>query len=67
MRPEHIIKLIQLRSKYRALSEIEECFPKNSKHAAAILVNKKMNETLFEIELIENYEQPKGAYQKNKS
>ena len=67
MAPEQVVKLIQLRAKYKTLSEIEECFPKGSKHTAAILVNKQMNETLFQIELIESYEQPKGAYTKNKS
>ena len=67
MNPEHIIKLIQLKAKYKTLSEIEECFPKGSKHTAAILVNKQMNETLFQIELIESYEQPKGTHTKNKS
>jgi hypothetical protein len=67
MVPEQVVKLIQLRAKYKTLSEIEECFPKGSKHTAAILVNKQMNETLFQIELIESYEQPKRTYTKNKS
>ena len=45
------VKLIQLKAKYSVLSEVEECFPKNSKHKAALLIRKNMNELLYQIEL----------------
>ena len=55
MTPEQAIKLIQLKAKYSALSEIEECFPKNSKHKAVLLIRKNMNELLYQIELIKTF------------
>ncbi len=65
MNPENVIKLIQLKAQYRVLSEIQDCFPKRSKHEASMLIGKKMNEILFQIELIvESYEQPKRSYTK---
>ncbi len=42
--------LIKLKATYSTLSRILEEFPKNSKHKAAIMANKWMDETLNKIE-----------------
>lgn len=55
MTPEQQVKEIQLKAQYSVLSELSECFGKNSKHEASIKINKKMDEILYKLELL-NYE-----------
>jgi hypothetical protein len=38
-----------LKANYRLLSEMEELFPKNSKHKAALFINYKMKQILKDL------------------
>jgi hypothetical protein len=42
-------RLIELKAQYRVLSEIEDCFVQNSKHPAAVLIQRKMLDIVNEI------------------
>lgn len=44
-------RLVELRAQYKVLSEIEDMFPRYSKHRVAEYAVKKMKEILKEIEL----------------
>jgi hypothetical protein len=49
-----IAKLYGLNEQHRILSELEEQFPKGSKHKAAIFIDKKMREIYNKIKEIES-------------
>ena len=46
-------KILELKARYRTLSEIEDLFPKNSVHPVAKQVDKKMAQVIKEIETLE--------------
>lgn len=46
--------LANLKGQYKALSEVQELFPKNSKHKAYLFIDKRIFELLKEISKLEN-------------
>ena len=57
-------KIIELKARYRTLSEIEELFPKNSVHPVAKQVDRKITETIKELETLDSGITVKSKIQK---
>jgi hypothetical protein len=48
------VRMIELNAQYRVLSRLQEQFGPNSKHRAALFIDRAMDQVLAEIKLIEN-------------
>jgi hypothetical protein len=57
-------RILELKAQYRVLSEIEDLFPKNSVHPVAKQVDKKITETIKQLETLDSGITVKSKIQK---